>query len=118
MRVRKGAARHRKHKRILKAAKGYRGGRGKERVIAKQQLLKSMYYSYRDRKARKREFRALWIVRINAACRERGLTYGALMAGLRKKGIAINRKMLAELAVRDPKGFNAVVKTAQEAASA
>jgi len=118
MRVRKGAARHRKHKRTLKAAKGYWGGRGKLRVIAKQQLLKSMYYSYRDRKARKREFRALWIIRINAACRERGLTYGALMSALRKKGMVINRKMLAELAVHDPKAFDAVLEATREAASA
>lgn len=114
MRVRKGSARRRKHKRILKQAKGYCGARSKLYRIAKQQLMRSWAYAYRDRKARKRDFRKLWIIRINAACRKRGITYSQFIFALKQKGIAINRKMLAELSVKDPRAFDALVDSASD----
>lgn len=106
-------ARHRKKKRYLKAAKGYWGARSKLWRIAKNAVERGWVYSYRDRKQRKREFRRLWITRINAAARENGMSYSRLMNGLKLAGVEINRKVLADLAVRDPKAFAAVVDQAR-----
>jgi len=102
----KGALRTRvRHKKILKLAKGYFGGKSKLFRIANQAVMKSLMYAYRDRKARKRDFRRLWITRINAAARINGLSYSRFMNGLKKSGITLNRKMLAEMAVNDAAGF-------------
>ncbi len=106
------AAKHRK-KKLLKAAKGFFGMRGNVLTVAKHHVDKARQYSYRDRRNRKREFRSLWIVRINAAARENGISYSKLMGGLAKSGITINRKLLADLAVRNPEAFTAVVKAAK-----
>ena len=107
-RVRRGPkARHRR-KKILKAAKGYRGGQSNLFKTASISVDRSRMYAYRDRRARKRDFRKLWIIRINAAARENGLTYGRLMGGLHKAGIEIDRKILAEMAVNDPAVFSQV----------
>jgi large subunit ribosomal protein L20 len=103
-------ASHRRRKRILAQAKGYWGARSKVLTIAKHHLDKGMQYAYRDRKAKKRIFRQLWIARINAAARLNGTTYSRLIAGLNKKEIDINRKILAELAVSNPAAFAEVVK--------
>lgn len=112
-RVRKGVASRRRRKRILKLAKGYRGAKSKLYRFANEQVEKSLVYAYRDRRARKRDFRRLWIVRINAAARLHGLSYSALMNGLKKAGIGLDRKSLAHLAVADPSGFEQVVKAVQ-----
>ena len=105
--------RKRKHKRVLKAARGYFGARSRLYRIAKDALLKAHAYAYRDRRNRKREFRALWITRIGAASRQRGIAYARFMHGLGQAGVALNRKMLAEIAVADPKGFDQLVAIAQ-----
>lgn len=105
-------ARHRKKKRYLKAAKGYWGARSKLWRIAKNAVERGWVYSYRDRKQRKREFRRLWITRINAAARQNGTTYSQLIAGLKAAEIEIDRKMLADLAVNDPAAFSALVEAA------
>ncbi len=102
----KGAVRTRaRHKKILKLAKGYFGGKSKLFRIANQAVMKSLTYSYRDRKARKRDFRKLWITRINAAARINGISYSRFMNGLKKAGIVLNRKILADMAVNDKDGF-------------
>ncbi len=102
----KGAVRTRaRHKKILKLAKGYFGGKSKLFRIANQAVMKSLTYSYRDRKARKRDFRKLWITRINAAARINGMSYSRFMNGLKKAGIVLNRKILADMAVNDKDGF-------------
>jgi large subunit ribosomal protein L20 len=111
-RVKRGVAAHAKHKKILKAAKGYYGRRKNTIRVAKQAVEKALQYQYRDRKRKKRTFRALWIQRINAASREHGLTYGRFIEGLSKSGIAIDRKVLADLAVKDAAAFKALVDTA------
>ncbi len=106
----KGAMKTRaRHKKILKLAKGYRGAKSKLFRTANQAVMKSLAYAYRDRKAKKREFRQLWIARINAAARMNGISYSKLMNGLKNKGIEINRKMLAEIAVSDPEAFKSLV---------
>ena len=106
----KGAMKTRaRHKKILKLAKGYRGAKSKLYRTAKQAVMKSLVYAYRDRKAKKREFRQLWIARINAAARMNGISYSKFMNGLKNKGIEINRKMLAEIAVSDPEAFKKLV---------
>jgi large subunit ribosomal protein L20 len=107
-RVKRGVAAHAKHKKVLKAAKGYYGRRKNTIRVAKQAVEKAMQYAYRDRKRKKRTFRALWIQRINAAVREHGLTYGRFIDGLGKAGIEIDRKVLADLAVKDAAGFKAL----------
>jgi large subunit ribosomal protein L20 len=117
-RVKRGVTSHAKHKKILKQAKGYYGRRKNTIRIAKQAVERSMQYAYRDRKRRKRTFRALWIQRINAAAREHGLTYGRLIDGLNKAGIEIDRKMLADLAATDASAFKALVGQAQAAVKA
>ncbi len=106
----KGAMRTRaRHKKILKLAKGYRGAKSKLYRTANQAVMKSLAYAYRDRKAKKREFRQLWIARINAATRANGMSYSKFMNGLKQKGIEINRKMLSEIAISDPEAFKKLV---------
>jgi large subunit ribosomal protein L20 len=115
-RVKRGVTAHAKHKKVLKAAKGYYGRRKNTIRIAKQAVEKAMQYNYRDRKNRKRTFRALWIQRINAAVREHGLTYGRFIHGLSVAGVDVDRKMLADLAVHDAAGFKALVDKSVAAA--
>lgn len=117
-RVKRGSRRARRRKKILKQAKGYYGVKSKGHRIAKQAVDRSLAYSYRDRRQRKRQFRSLWIVRINAAARLNGLSYSRLMSGLRLAGIELNRKMLADLAVRDAEGFAAIATAARGALDA
>ncbi len=106
----KGAMKTRaRHKKVLKLAKGYRGGKSKLYKTANQAVMKSLVYAYRDRKAKKREFRQLWIARINAATRANGMSYSVFMNGLKKQGIEINRKMLSEIAISDPEAFKKLV---------
>ncbi len=108
-RVKRGVTARARHKKILALAKGYRGRRKNVFRIAKQAVMKAGQYAYRDRRTRKRVFRALWIARINAAARGLGLTYSKFMAGMKKASIDIDRKMLAELAVNDPAAFGSIV---------
>lgn len=114
-RVKRGVTAHAKHKKVLKAAKGYYGRRKNTIRVAKQAVEKAQQYQFRDRKRKKRTFRALWIQRINAAVREHGATYGRFIDGLSKAGIDIDRKVLADLAVHDAPGFKALVDTAIKA---
>ncbi len=114
-RVRRGNKRLLRRKKILRQAKGYWGTKSKLHKAAKQQVLKSLAYAYRDRRQKKRQFRRLWIIRIAAAARQHGFSYSRLIHGLNKAGISLNRKVLADLAVRDPKAFADIVRTAQEA---
>ena len=118
MRTLKGSARTRAKKRLYKKAKGYRGGRGNLLRTVKETLVRAEAYSYRDRKVRKREFRKLWIIRINAACRERGLRYSEFIHGLTKAGIELDRKTLSEMAIHDAAGFDTVVSQVKEALAA
>jgi len=111
-RVRKGAARRRKHKRILKAARGYYGAASRRYRTAKQSVFRAGVNATIDRKRRKRDFRRLWIVRISAACRQRGLRYNELMAALFEADIQVNRKMLSEIAIHEPAAFDAILKKA------
>lgn len=117
MRTTKGPARNRAKKRIFKKAKGFVGGRHRLLRTAKESLVRAGVFAYRDRRNRKRDFRRLWIIRINAAVRERGLRYSELIAGLKKANIELDRKMLAEMAVADPQGFDAVVELVKQAGS-
>jgi large subunit ribosomal protein L20 len=114
-RVKRGVTAHAKHKKVLKAAKGYYGRRKNTIRVAKQAVEKAMQYQYRDRKRKKRTFRSLWIQRINAAVREHGFTYGRFIDGLSKAGIEIDRKVLADLAVKDAEGFKSLVDQAAAA---
>ena len=114
-RVKRGVTSHAKHKKTLKAAKGYFGRRKNTIRAAKAAVDKSMQYAYRDRKNRKREFRALWIQRINAAVREHGLTYSRFIAGLKKANIEMDRKVLAAVAYDDPTAFAEIVRKVQAA---
>ena len=109
MRTTKGAARTRAKNRLYRKAKGYRGGRGRLLRTVRETLIRAGQYAYRDRRVRKREFRRLWIVRINAAVRMHGLRYSQFIAGLKKAQIELNRKSLSELAIHDPEAFEAVV---------
>jgi large subunit ribosomal protein L20 len=104
-RVKRGNKRAQKRKRLLKLAKGFYGKRSKAYRVAKEAVDHALVYAYRDRRQRKRQFRSLWIVRINAGAREHGLSYSRFMDGLKKAGCTLDRKVLADLAVRDPKGF-------------
>ncbi|MCK6426071.1 MAG: 50S ribosomal protein L20 [Burkholderiaceae bacterium] len=108
-RVKRGVTAHARHKKVLALAKGFRGRRKNVYRIAKQAVMKAGQYAYRDRRAKKREFRRLWIARINAASRALGLTYSRFMAGLKKANIEVDRKVLADLAVNDPAGFGSIV---------
>ena len=114
-RVKRGVTSHAKHKKVLKAAKGYYGRRKNTIRIAKQAVEKGMQYAYRDRKNKKRTFRALWIQRLNAAVREHGLTYSRFMNGMKRAGIEVDRKVLADLAVHEPEAFNAIADKARAA---
>lgn len=108
-RVKRGVTAHARHKKIINAAKGYRGRRGNVFRVAKQAVMRAGQYAYRDRRNKKRTFRALWIARINAAVRSQGLTYSQFIAGLKKAQIALDRKVLSDLAVNDKAGFAAIV---------
>lgn len=114
-RVKRGTKARRRRKKILKAAKGYYGGRRRLYKNAKETVHRAWAYAYRDRRQRKRQFRRLWITRINAAARQNGLSYSKLMGGLNKAGVELDRKVLADMAVFDPKGFTKVVETARQA---
>jgi len=118
MRTTKGSARNRAKRRLFRKAKGYRGGRNNLLRTVKETLLRSGQNAFRDRRTRKREFRKLWIIRINAACRERGLRYSEFVHGLNKAGIELDRKSLAEIAVSDPDGFDKIVQEAKDALAA
>lgn len=115
MRVKRGVTARAKHKKILKLAKGMQHSRTRSYRLAKQGVIKALTYSYRDRRTKKRDLRALWITRINAAARELGTTYGQLIAGLKAANVELDRKVLAELAVSEPVAFAEVVKTATKA---
>ena len=117
-RVRKGAARTKARRRILRAARGYWGTKSRHKQQAKVALLRAGQFAYRDRRARRRDFRRLWIVRISAACRMRGTRYSRFMNGLAHAGILLNRKMLSQIAIEDPATFDELVKTADEALAA
>ncbi len=114
VRVRTNVATKRRKKRVLKAAKGYFQQRSKRYAQARRSRIKAQVYSYRDRKVRKGEFRKLWTVRINAACREAGMTYSRFISGLLKAKVAIDRKMISELAISSPAAFKRLVKIAQD----
>ncbi len=114
-RVTRGSKRRHRRQRILKLASGYYGAKGRLHRIAKLAVERSLLFAYRDRKARRRQFRRLWIVRINAAARANGLTYSQLIHGLGRAGIALDRKVLAEMAVSDPTGFAEVAARARAA---
>lgn len=115
MRVKRGTKRVKRRKKILKQAKGFYGGKSRNFRIAKEAVERSLQFAYRDRRNRKRDFRRLWIVRINAGARLNGLSYNRFMHGLQKAGCEVNRKILADLAVRDPEGFAELAKIAQAA---
>jgi len=111
-RIKRGVATRKRHKKILEEAKGYRGAHSKLFKQAKEAVQHAKQYAYRDRRTKKREFRRLWIARINAACRLNGTTYSRFIAGLQTAGVEVDRKMLADLAVRDPDAFRELVQTA------
>ncbi|MGI6776987.1 MAG: 50S ribosomal protein L20 [Acetivibrionales bacterium] len=113
-RVKGGLRTRKRHKKVLKLAKGYFGGKSKLFRVANQAVMKSLTYAYRDRKAKKRDFRKLWITRINAAARINGLSYSKFMNGLKKAGISLNRKVLADMAVNDSAGFSQLVSQVKE----
>lgn len=117
-RARKGAARTQARNKILRQARGYYGSRHKHKNKAKQAIYRSGVYAYRDRRARKRDIRALWITRITAACRMRGTRYSLFINGLKLSGVLLNRKMLSQLAIEDPKAFDDLVKIALDASTA
>ena len=114
MRVKRGVAAHAKHKKILTAAKGMQHARTSSFRLGKQGVIKALQYSYRDRRTRKRDLRALWITRINNAARELGISYSQLIAGMKAKNINLDRKVLADLAVNNPEAFKAIVKAVKE----
>ena len=115
MRVKRSTNRKDRRKKILNLAEGYWGGKSRLHRIAKLQVEKSLVYAYRDRKQKKRQFRRLWITRINAAARENGTTYSQLIAGLKSAGCELDRKVLADLAVHDPKAFSQLVELSRSA---
>jgi large subunit ribosomal protein L20 len=116
-RVKRGVTTHARHKKILKLAKGYRGRSKDAFRIAIEKVEKGLQYAYRDRRNKKRSFRALWVARINAGVRENGLTYSRFIAGLKGAGVELDRKVLADLAVRDPDAFKSLIETARTALS-
>jgi len=118
MRTVKGAARTRAKRRLFKRAKGYVGGRGTLLRTVKETLLRAGAFAFRDRRVRRREFRKLWIIRINAAVRERGLSYSQFIHGLGKSNIGLDRKSLSEIAIHDPSGFDAIVQEVRKALAA
>ena len=112
-RVKRGVQAKARHKKVLKQAKGYRGARSRTYKVAKQAVMRAGQYAYRDRRVKKRVFRSLWIVRINAAARENGLTYSRLIAGLKKASIDLDRKTLANIAVNDKEAFSKIAEEAK-----
>lgn len=112
-RIKRGVHKRKHRRKVLAAASGYRGARSRRFRVAKEQLLHSLSYAYRDRRDRKGQFRRLWVTRINAAARANGMTYSRLMAGLRQAGVEVDRKVLADLAARDPKAFASLAETAR-----
>lgn len=116
-RVKRGMMTHKRHKKLLNQAKGFRGARSRHYKVAHEAVMHALAYAYRDRRRRKREFRRLWIQRINAGARLNGTTYSRLVAGMKQAGITIDRKMLADMAVRDPAAFSNVVAVAMQAAT-
>lgn len=116
-RVKRGVTTHARHKKVLKLAKGYRGRSKDAFRIAIEKVEKGLQYAYRDRRVKKRNFRALWVQRINAGARELGLTYSTLIAGLKDAGVELDRKVLADIAVRDPEAFKTLAETARTALS-
>ena len=116
-RVKRGVQAKKRHKKILKLAKGYRGARSRTFKVANQAVLKAGQYAYRDRKVRKRTFRSLWIIRINAAVREHGLSYSVFMNGLKKANIDLDRRVLANMAVEDKEGFASLVLKVKDIAA-
>jgi len=112
-RVKRGVQAKARHKKVLKQAKGYRGARSRTYKVAKQAVMRAVQYAYRDRRVKKRVFRSLWIVRINAAARENGLTYSKLIAGLKKASIELDRKTLANIAVNDKEAFSKIAEEAK-----
>jgi large subunit ribosomal protein L20 len=112
-RVKRAVHSHKKRRKILKAAKGFRGGHGRLLRSAKEAVARALQYAYRDRRNKKREIRSLWIVRVNAAARENGLSYSQFMFGLKKAGVEVDRKSLADLAVNDAAAFKALAETAR-----
>ncbi len=114
-RVKRGNVARKRRKKVLKLAKGFRGSHSKLFRTANQQVMKALRYAYRDRRNRKRDFRRLWITRINAAARQQGMSYSRLIGQLKKADIEINRKMLAQMAILDPEGFSKVVEIASKA---
>ncbi len=118
MRTTKGAARNKAKRRLFRKAKGYRGGRNNLLRTVKETVVRAEAYAFRDRRVRKRDFRRLWIVRINAAVRERGIRYSEFISGLKKAGIELDRRMLSEVAIHDPDGFDQIVAEAKAALAA
>ena len=117
-RVKRGVAAKRRHKKVLEQAKGYYGNKSRSYRAANEQVMHSGQYAFRDRRAKKGEFRRLWIQRINAACRQHGMSYSVFIAGLKGAGVDVDRKSLADLAVREPEAFAALVRVAREAPEA
>ncbi len=117
-RVKRGVTAGKRHKKVLKKAKGYQGARSRVYRVAKQAVIKAQQYAYRDRKQRKRQFRALWIIRINAAAREHGMSYSQFINGLKKANIEIDRKVLADLAIQNKNAFAAIAEKAKAALDA
>ncbi len=118
VRVKRGSQKNKKHKKVLKDAKGYYSSGRKHYRVAKEKIYRALSHSYRDRKNKKRNFRKLWITRINAAARSNGISYNSFINGLRKANVEINRKMLSELAVNDPNAFKELTQVAKEKVSA
>ena len=114
-RVKRGIMTHKRHKKVLSRAQGYWGGRSRLFKTAKEAVMHSMQYAYRDRRVKKRDFRRLWIVRISAACRNNGATYSRFMEGLNKAGVELDRKVLADMAITDPESFAQLVENAKSA---
>ena len=114
-RVKRGVVAKARHKKVLRQAKGYYGARSRTFKVAKQAVIKAGQYAYRDRRQRKRQFRALWITRINAAARQHGLSYSRLMNGLKRADVQVDRKVLADIAVHDSEAFGAIAAAAREA---
>ncbi len=117
-RVKRGVTAHARHKKILKLAKGYYGARSRVFRVAKQAVIKAGQYAYRDRRQKKRQFRALWIARINAGARENGLSYSRMISGLKRAGVEVDRKVLADIAYHDPVAFTALADQAKGALAA
>lgn len=114
MRVKRGVAAHAKHKKMLQSAKGMQHNRTRSFRLAKQAVVRALEYAYRDRRNKRRDLRSLWITRINAAARENGTTYGTFIANLKAAGVELDRKVLADIAVKDPQAFSIIVKSVEK----